>query len=49
MIILFHELPNKANSSHKSTFFLGITTLFLVSVTVVWVEILKKKPSIFLV
>ena len=43
-MILFYQLPNKANSSHKPTFFLGIT-LFLLSRTVVWTEISEKKKK----
>ena len=31
IIRIYHQLPNKANSSHKPTFFLRITTLFLSS------------------
>ena len=46
MVILFHYLPGKANSSHKPTFFLEITTLFLLSCCVGWqVEISEKKKN----
>ena len=45
--ILFHELPNKVSSSYKPTFFLGIATLFLLSHTVMWVEISKKEKHHF--
>ena len=37
----------KVNSSHKPTFFLGITTLSLLSFAVVWVKISEKKPINF--
>ena len=50
MIILFHQLPNMANSSHKPTFFLGIIKLFLLNLADVWanrLRFLKKKQKFF--
>ena len=44
IMILFYQLPNKANSSHKPTFCLGISP-FLLSHTVVWAEISEKKQN----
>ena len=47
MINLFHYFSNKANSSNKTTIFQGITTLFLLSLTIVWVDSLRILKKIF--
>ena len=42
------NFQKKANSSHKPTFFLGITTLFLLNLNAVWVDrlrFLRKKTN----
>ena len=49
IICILHELPNNANSSHKPTFFLGITTLFLSSLLLRVGQKFRKKASNFAV
>ena len=43
IIYTLHKLLKKANSSHKSTFFMGITTFFLLSLLLCGSRFLKKK------
>ena len=46
---ILYELPNKANSSHKPTFFSGNHNSFSVKPTVAWIMISEKGTSVFLV
>ena len=46
---ILYELPNKATSSQKTTFFSGKNNPLSIDPTVVWIKISKKGTSIFLV
>ena len=46
---ILYELPNKATSSHKPTFFSGNNNPLSIEPTVVWIKIPKKGTSVFLV
>ena len=47
IIFIFYELPSKANSNQKPTFFLERTTLFLLSLLLCGSRFLKREDQFF--